>query len=108
VLCDSMADDALRGIARMKVGPPRPLRCLGEKLQQHAAGAPAMSRSVAAAPFLANGEPHPGRNLFRAKEIFMCGVLEAATFERDQALVSVHVRALIDGHREMALAEQRA
>ena len=38
----------------------------------------------------------------------MCGVFEAAAFERHQALVAAHVRSLIDGHREMALAEQRA
>ena len=67
-----------------------------------------MSRPVAAAPFLANREPHPGRNLLRAQKIFMRGVFQAAAFERHQALVSAHVRPLIDGHREMALAEQRA
>ena len=38
----------------------------------------------------------------------MCGVFETATVERNHALVTAHVRALIDGHGKMALAEQRA
>ena len=38
----------------------------------------------------------------------MRGVLEAAAVERDQALVAAHVGALVDGHGEMAVAEQRA
>ena len=37
---------ALRRIAGMQIGLPRPLRRLGQKLQQHAAGAPAMLRAV--------------------------------------------------------------
>ena len=37
----------------------------------------------------------------------MRGVFEIAAFQRDQALVAAHVRALVDGHREMTLAEQR-
>ena len=35
-------------------------------------------------------------------------ILERAALERDQALIAAHVAALIDGHREMAAAEQRA
>ena len=38
----------------------------------------------------------------------MRGVFETAAFERDQALIAAHVRALVDGHGEMAVAEQRA
>ena len=38
----------------------------------------------------------------------MRGVFQIAAFERHQPLIAAHVRALIDGHGEMALAEQRA
>ena len=35
-------------------------------------------------------------------------VLERAALERDEALIAVHVAALVDGHGEMAAAEHRA
>ena len=38
----------------------------------------------------------------------MRGVFQRAAFERDQALVAARVGALVDGHGEMAVAEQRA
>ena len=38
----------------------------------------------------------------------MRGVFQIAAFERDQALIAAHVGALVDGHGEVALAEQRA
>ena len=38
----------------------------------------------------------------------MRGIFEAAAVQRDQALISAHVLALIDGHAQMALAEQLA
>ena len=38
----------------------------------------------------------------------MRGVFQTAAFERHQPLIAAHVRPLIDGHRQMALAEQRA
>ena len=60
------------------------------------------------AQLLGDREPHPRRDLLGAQEIFVRGVLEAAAFERDQALVAAHVGALVDGHGEMAVAEQRA
>ena len=72
---------------------------------------PARQRWRAPSParqLLADREPHPGRDLLRAQEIFVRGVFEAAALERDQALVAAHVRALVDGHGEMAAAEQRA
>ena len=34
-------------------------------------------------------------------------VFQAAAFQRHQTLIAAHVRALIDGHGEMAVAEQR-
>ena len=38
----------------------------------------------------------------------MRGVFQTAAVERHQPLITAHIGALIDGHREMALAEQRA
>ena len=38
----------------------------------------------------------------------MRGILERAAVERDQALVAAGVGALVDRHRQMAFAEQRA
>jgi len=38
----------------------------------------------------------------------MRGLLQAAAGERDEALVAAHVGTLVDGHRQMALAEQCA
>ena len=38
----------------------------------------------------------------------MRGVFQCAAVERHQALIAAHVGALIDGHGEMALAEQLA
>ena len=62
----------------------------------------------AGAQFLGDREPHSRRDLLGAQEIFMRGVFQRAAVERHQALVAVHVGALVDGHGEMALAEQRA
>ena len=96
--------------AGIEVGLPRAFRRLRQELHQQAAGAPAMLRlvAIAAAPFLADREPHLRRNLLRTQKIFVCGVLEAATLQRHQPLIAAHVRALIDGHGEMAMTEQRA
>src|SRR4051794_31144024 len=99
-----MGDTALRRVAGMQIGLAGALRRLGQKLQQHAAGAPAMFRPIAAAPFLADRKPHAGRYLFRPQEILMRGVFETAAIERYQALITAHIRALIDGHSEMAFA----
>ena len=40
-------------------------------------------------------------------EIFVRRVFQRAAFERNQALIAAHVRALVDGHGEMAFAQQR-
>src|SRR5258705_441916 len=56
----------------------------------------------------ASREQDPGRDLLRAQEIFMRGIFQAAAIERHQALVAAHVRALVDRHGKVALAEQRA
>ena len=55
---------------------------------------------------LADREPHARRDLLGAQEILVRGILQVAAMERDQALIAAHVRALIDGHGEMAAAEQ--
>ena len=52
------------------------------------------------------GEPQPRWNLFRLGEIGMGGIAERSAVDRNDALIALHVDALIDGHREMALAEQ--
>ena len=49
-----------------------------------------------------------GRDLLGLLEIGVRDILEAVALERDDALVALHVRALVDGHGEMALAEQLA
>ena len=100
----------MRAVARL-VPPrrlPRALRRLGQKLHQHAAGAPAMLAAVVRAPLLADRQAHARRDLLGAEEIFVRGVFQAAAVERNQTLVAAHVGALVDGHGEMAAAEQRA
>jgi len=91
----------------MQIGLPRPPGALAETAAACRRRASDVS-VLAAAPFLADREPHPGRDLLRAQEIFVRRILEVAAVERHQALIAAHVRPLIDGHREMALAEQRA
>jgi hypothetical protein len=58
-------------------------------------------------PFLTDRKPHPCRDLLGAQKIFTRGVFKAAAVERHQALITAHIRALVDGHGEMTLAEQR-
>ena len=50
----------------------------------------------------------PGRDLLGLAEINMGGIRERAAIERHDALVTLGVRALIDGHGEIARAEQFA
>ena len=50
-----------------------------------------MPRAIdATAPFLADGEPHPRRDLFGAQEIFMGGILETAAIKRDNNFSASH------------------
>src|SRR5262249_58084370 len=55
-----------------------------------------------------DGDPHAGRNLLRAQEIFMRSVLEILALKRNQALIAARVRALVDRHREVAMTEEVA
>ncbi len=96
-----------RRVAGIEVGLARALGRVRQELQQNAAGAPVPARAVFAGDeFLGDGEPHAGRNLLRAQKIFMRGLFEVAAFQRHEALIAAHVRALIDGHGEMAVAEE--
>ena len=45
-------------------------------------------------------------DLLGAQEVLVRGILEVAAVERHQSLVAAHVRALVDGHGEVATAEQ--
>ena len=60
------------------------------------------------AQFLGHRQANPGWDLLGAQEILVRGVFQRAAIERHQALVAAGVGALVDGHGEMALAEQRA
>jgi len=87
----------------------RALFRLRQKLQHDAAGAPAMTGAAGTRDeFFGDRETDPGGDLLGAQEIFMRRILERTAVERDQTLVAAGGAALIDGHREMALAEQRA
>ena len=92
----------------MKIRLTRTLRRLGQELQQNSAGAPAPARAAvfAAAKFLGDGEPHAGRNLLGAQKIFVRGRSRSCPSSANKSLVAAHIRTLIDGHGEMAAAEQ--
>src|SRR6202042_2820335 len=64
--------------------------------------------AFAGAEFFGDREPDPRRDLLRTQEIFMRGLFEAAAFERHKPLITAHFAALVDGHSEMAAAEQLA
>ena len=57
---------------------------------------------------LGDSQAHPGGDLLRAQKILVRGMFEALALERDDALVAGGVRSLVDGHGQMAAAEQRA
>ena len=80
-------------------------------LDQQSAGAPvpAPRRALAAGCVVArHGEPDERRQLLGLAEIGQRRLGEALAVERDDALVALHVAARIDGHGEMAAAEQLA
>ena len=58
--------------------------------------------------FLGHSEAHTRRDLLGAQKILVRGMLEILALERDDALVAGHVGALVDGHGEMTMAQQRA
>ena len=101
--------NAFGRIAGIEIGNARTFRRLRQKLQHNSAGAPAVGGpSRSGAQFFCDCEAHPRRNLFGSEEIFMCHVLQGAAVEGDQPLIADHVGSLVDGHRKMALAKQRA
>ena len=109
VLRQHVRRGAGRRVAGMQIGLPRALGRSRQELQQDAAGAPMPARAVlAGAKLFGDGKPHARRNLLRAGKIFMRGLFEVAAFERHEPLVAAHLRALVDGHGEMAVTEQLA
>jgi hypothetical protein len=68
-----------------------------------------MTRAVRARPqFLRHRQAHARGDLLGAQKILVRRVFEALALERDNALVAGGVRSLVDGHGEMATAQQRA
>ena len=69
VLRHGVRRGAFRRIAGIEIGDARALRRLRQKLQQDAAGAPAMlGAAFACAQFLGHRQPHPRRDLLGADE----------------------------------------
>ena len=98
-----------RRIAGIEIRLAGPLDRFGQELQQDAAGAPAPACAVfTGAKLLGDRKPHAGRNLLRAQKIFVRGLFEVVALERNKPLIAAHVGALIDGHGEVAVAEQLA
>ena len=96
-----------RSVAGIEIGPPHALRRTRQELRQNAAGAPAMADPLRpAAQFLRHGETNPGRNLFRAAEIFVRRILQAAAIECHQALVAAAVEPAVDGHGQVPASDQ--
>src|SRR5258706_1452394 len=104
-----MGRHTLRRVSGVEIRPAHAFNLLGQELQQHAAGAPAVMWAVAAGPHLfGHGKSHLGGDLFGAQEVFMCGLFEAAARKGDETLVAVHVRPLINRHGKMAAAQKIA
>ena len=55
---------------------------------------------------LGNAEAHLGRDLFRLAEIDAGNFLQRGAVKRHDALVALHMRALIDGEGQNAIAQQ--
>src|SRR5713101_4896721 len=104
-----MGRSTVRRISRVEIWPAHAFNLLGQELQQHAAGAPAVMWAAAAGPQLfGHGKSHLGGDLFGAQEVFMCGLFEAAARKSNETLVAAHVRPLIDRHGKMAAAQKIA
>ena len=80
----------------------------GELLHQKSAGPPRPwpSARMTRAIMLGHGEPDIGGQLLRLPEIGVGGLGQALAFERHHALIALGVRAAVDGHGEMPLAEK--
>ncbi len=77
----------------------------GDVLDQQAAGAP--DESVVRAE-LAHSQADAGRGLFRLGEVGLGAKGQGFALDGRDALVAIHLRALVDGHGEDALAQQAA
>ena len=58
--------------------------------------------------YFRGGEADAGGNLLGLAEIGVGDLFQALALQRHDALIAVHVAALVDGHGERAVAEQRA
>src|SRR4051812_19316952 len=97
---DRLADDADMlpfGMIEPRVQPLAPLLALGEVLEEDAAG------DLAA---IVDRDPDQARNLLGLDEIMLHRLGEAGAFERDDALIALLRERLIEGDREIGLAEQ--
>jgi hypothetical protein len=77
-------------------------------LHEDAAGAPHLARLPAPADERTGGQHKPGRYLLGTKKILMRGIAERPAMQGNNPLVALHIGSLIDGHRQMAAAEQPA
>src|SRR6185503_1294745 len=87
------------GMIEPRVQPLAPLLALRQVLKQQSPGEP-----MAAALF--RGETHQARDLLGLGEITLRGVAEVLALERHDALVSFVRHRLVEGDREIAVAEQ--
>ena len=87
------------GMVEPRVQPLAALLALGQMLEQQAAGDP-----VAVA--LLGREPDQARDLLRLREIALRRLAEVLALERHDALVALVGDRLVEGDREIALAEQ--
>ena len=100
---------ALGRVAAREVGLAHALRRLGQELDDQPAGPPAVAEAaIVAKGDLGDRQANAGRDLLGLAEIGVGDLLEAVAFERHDALVAAGIGALVDGHGERAVAEQRA
>src|SRR5262249_29961933 len=89
----------------------RSVACFGERLNHQASCPPLPRASAAALPRLivaCNGEPQESRKLLRLPEIGERRLAQNLAFERDNALVTVHVPALAAGERKVPATQKHA
>src|SRR5690348_9776996 len=82
-----------------RVQPLAPLLSFRQMLEQQAACEPML-------PALLGGEPHQARDLLGLREIALRRVAEVLSLERHDALIALVRQRLVEGDREIAIAEQ--
>ena len=96
---------AFRRIAGVKIGGTQAFGRGRHELHDQPAGAPG---KAATGQDRADAQANPARNLLGLAEILVSGLFQALPVERDDALIARRIGALVDGHGEMALAQQFA